>query len=1170
MDEVDEFLSQFDSLDVKPQATQPEVDDDVSSFLQEVEASIQPLKPETEEKPVVTETPEGGYSEDDLLKDEFFYPIVDYMNTRFGSHMGEAEDRREVVEKYLNNMRGFAGGNSVRAISEISFLNEIGENEEAMAKTQKAYQIFQNMEGLFGETSFGEKAEIVQDYLRSAILDPTNLIGFGLGKVVTSSGFKAGSMSATVAAKQAYKKKIASGATKETAQKVAERVFSAQRSLAQKSTQQKIQKRAVLERATRNSLSKKLLNSQAAKEIATVGSFEGIVAASTDYLYQDAMLRTKLQEEYNVFQTGLSAVSGIVFMGTLAAGGAALTGVSRLVRPGKGIKTVPKNAKISDLSAEIKKYLDELEANPKAKIPAVGNWMNDVAKGKELLDQDDEFFIRMLLGDDELGLKGLGEILLEQGYVWTPRTPDDKISNWIGDIIKQSDPQDAKKFIKDFSDMTGIELANNKKLTIEEFANTFKGKMSRAMRLGNAASQLARKLGTDPKNISLNDYAEYVLTGVMPKKKSSGVLKEHLVGKAVKQALEKDLPDFQNNLIRLMVANLSTTALNVTGYAAATTLTSASEISRAVLLGGQAGLALVYSPNKAKELGMTSANIFANQVQKLRNTLDPNTTYDRFLEYVALRPKATKELARVLPGGIEDIKKLSEGLDLDRSMLSVRSEQAVDFIQKLHLVQAQDNYTKSIEFVTQLDNMLRKPVKDGGFGMSWNQFFNRSDYSKLMMSDKFIKLEARAVDETLRAVFSKSYKGPGPIGLVARAIEDARNIPGVGLLVPFGRFFNNTVAFVAENTAVYPILSKMIGKEVDRSTGEILTRGAVTASLVSYLALREQDFIDKGLSWSEEIDWETGAVVDEKYEFPYSAYKAAARVVALHWRGEDIPKDLAAQLGDQFFGQLTRQLGEAGEGIEGLFTALLSDEGPQLSVTLGETLGAIGSQVISAGTRFLDPANQAAGLLRRDQYQVPDRKQGNKILNDSFRYIDQFIGIAMGDQELPEKFSAAEGKLRGQQTKVLSTTRETKLTNTERVLNMISRPTYTISMLSDSAKADNRFNEVFYTMVESKAKELLSNKKFREGNLEYRRLAVRSMLTKAKDFTKKYMRRITSNTEDNDLLTMIEISETSESTLKNVLKDLGLEGKNLEDLSSEELDTVQNMIKFREDYLINR
>ena len=59
---------------------------------------------------------------------------------------------------------------------------------------------------------------------------------------------------------------------------------------------------------------------------------------------------------------------------------------------------------------------------------------------------------------------------------------DDRIGYWLADVIRDADPQDVKKFLKDFEETTGVtvytskEAGIDKKLsefTPEDFANTF-------------------------------------------------------------------------------------------------------------------------------------------------------------------------------------------------------------------------------------------------------------------------------------------------------------------------------------------------------------------------------------------------------------------------------------------------------------------------------------------------------------------------------------------------------------------------------------------------------------------------------------------------------------------------------------------------------------------------
>jgi len=1155
-----DYKDLLDQIESGLTVAEPQVASKYSDVLSQIESEVA-APAVTEEVPVaIAEEAPTVYSQSDLTKDEFYFPIEDYMADRFGAHIRDM-DREDIVEKYTNNMRGFAGGNSVRSVNEIVYLNEVGEDEERLAKAGKAYEIFEGMQGLAGETDFGERAEIIWDYTKSAVFDPINVLGLGVGKVATGTGFKAGSQVALIAAKQAYKRQVAKGATKEAAEVVAQRVLRQQSSRAVAQTNSRIAQRQAVESAATTTL-QRMTTSTALKEAAVVGGFEAAVSAGTDYLYQDAMLRTKVQDEYNTLQTGLSAVIGLVAGGLSGSLSNVGTGAAGSVAPAP-LKTSTKG------STSISKLVGQTtqQATPAGTpSPPAGNWLADIANGTELADQDSQFFTTMLLGDDSKGLKGLAHILLEDGYVWRKRTPDDKVSNWVGDIIKNSDPQDAMKFMDDFTKATGIDMVEGKQLTIEAFADTFKKKMSDSGQVLGAAGRVAKLLGRKAEDITADDYASFVLGGGVTPTVNKATAAGKKVGAAVGDLINRDLPDFQNNIIRLMVSNLSTTALNVTGYAAATGLNSASDVARAVLLGGQAGIYMAYKPAEAKKIGISALNILQNQVQKARNTLDVNTTYDTFLQYSQARPDAMRKLTAVLPGGIESLEKIGKGFDPDKPLLTLKMDQAVDVVQRLNLVSAQDGYTKSVEFLSQMDKFLRRSKDDGGFGISWNEFFAQPDHHKQMISERFVALEAMAVDETLKAVFSKSYKGTDFLGEVAGVIEDARNLPGIGLLVPFGRFFNNTVAMSYDMTAVGPLISKAFGGQSTKTTTELASRGLVSWSLIGMLAQREQEYMDRGLGWSEEIDEDTGEVLDERYEFPYAAYKAIARLTAHYWNDEEVPKELLGQLGEQFVGQLTRQLGEAGTGIGEIATSLLSDEGPGLAKVLQDSMGTVVSQAVSGMTRPLEPINTLVGLSRDEEFYVPDRKQGTVWLNNSLRYMDQMVAVARGEELAPPKFSAAEGEPRVQASRLVSTTRASNLTSTERVMNMIGRPSYLINAASQSEAADNRYNQIFNEIVESGASRLYDTKKFKEGTLEMRQGLVSNLMEASRKSTVAYMGRHAVNSSDPTLVTMIEISRSPKLKVQRVMKDLGFD-KPLDQLSGEELEQLQTGLKFREDFL---
>ena len=172
----------------------------------------------------------GDYSSNDIIEnDELFNVAKDYMDTRFNVDDVRGYSREELVNKALNNMRGFSGGNTVRAVNELAFLNSLNPDDEddleKLNKVGKFYTMFEGMETLFGDTTASEKLEILGDYTREAILDPANLIGLGVGKFLASGGTKVATRLAQKKAMQIYKKNLLKGKSKETAKKQADKMW---------------------------------------------------------------------------------------------------------------------------------------------------------------------------------------------------------------------------------------------------------------------------------------------------------------------------------------------------------------------------------------------------------------------------------------------------------------------------------------------------------------------------------------------------------------------------------------------------------------------------------------------------------------------------------------------------------------------------------------------------------------------------------------------------------------------------------------------------------------------------------------------------------------------------------------------------------------------------------
>lgn len=1104
--------------------------------------------------PKPTDYSKQKYSESNLVEDKYFAPIQDYMVARYGSHILDL-DRNEVVSQFVNNQRGFAAGNSWRAGSEIMWLNSNSDNTENLGRAGEAYSLFENMQGLGGDTSWGEKGAIAWDYSRAALLDPTNLLGGIIGKVAGGVSSKVASRTAMWAAKRVFDKKVMEGMTREAALTVAKTALQKDAERVAAITAKKAIERKAIEQSAKTTI-QRMTSPVVLKEAAIRGAIDGAVNAATDYVYQDAMLRTNVQDDYSISQTVISGAIGLVAGGALAMATNAGRGTAKIVSPTQ-FKTNPKGAKVLSQVMTQTPVAPPIPGKPSA-VP-MGTWLKDVANGVELKDQDSQFFITMMNGDSEKGLKGLTQILAEDGYAWVDRGEDDGITNFIGDAIKYADPQDAKKFMDDFTAATGITMAEGKALTIETFADTFKLKVRQSAQIMNALKQAADVLGRSPKEVKVKDFEDWVKFGDIDSTSKAGKWLGNQLGKVV----NKDLPELQDHIITAMVSNLSTTQLNLQGYAHTTLLNSATDVTRAVLLGGWAGINLVLNPKEAKEAGITAMALVKNQVLKARHLLDTNASYDAFVEYAKVRPGTMGELTNM---GLSP-KDVANKFDPDKPLWSQGMGVVTDYLSGASLNPAQDNITKSLEFMVQLDKEIRMPLKSGGFGMSYNELMSKPDVHKYLLSEQYMKVEARAIDSTLRATYAKSFKDPKTsLGQIAGMIEDARKIPGIGMLVPFGKFFNNTVAMAYNMTAVGPIVAKIIGKD-QRMTSEVAAKGLVAFGMFYEVAQEELKNINLGLAWNESIDPNSGEVMDYRYAFPYGAIKAGGRIIAHRIKNETPPPGLIAQVVDTYVGQLTRGLSSSNQSLTSVLSAIASGDVDQITQVLSDTLGTIPTQAASGLTRPLEPLNAIAGLIRKGGYYTPDRAQGMKMVNQSMRYIDQMYALATGGSVGPQKYNTTEGKPIPQPTRLISPYRTSNLTFTEKVLNTVGVEGWPYDMRSDSPEANNRYNQVFRDIVESGAQTLWNTPQFRSGNYQYQKSEKDKLFANAKEATLDYMNRLATNSGDSTWAQMIHITTAySKEKIDYVSKDLGITNS-IEDMSQEELYNLQGGLEVFDDAL---
>ena len=1145
-------------------------------MMQDSDTTISP--PTVDTQPSMMEI--GDYSSNDIIEnDELFNIAKDYMDTRFNVDDVRGYSREELVNKALNNMRGFSGGNTVRAVNELAFLNSLNPDDEddleKLNKVGKFYTMFEGMETLFGDTTASEKLEILGDYTREAILDPANLIGLGVGKFLASGGTKVASRLAQKKAMQIYKKNLLKGKSKETAKKQADKMWAkVMRGAAKDEKNVAVQNKLKKESAKGM---KALTTKQGLKEVAGVTLVDTVAGVGSALAYEDGLVRTTGKEGNYLVAGGLGAIGSLAVGGGLGATSVLLSRKSGdLALPATDVAPVEKVRNINRVTDSLLQHIN--------KMGGKDSWREKVNAGKNLAvgDYGDTFFEEMLLGNEDKGLIGLAEVMYEQGFTYTPRYSGDKVSNFVADVIKEADPQDIKNFLTDFEEMTGITMYTSKEAGIDkklrdftpaDFSKAFAYWASKRGEGLGAISRLNRIITgeRDVRNTTFSDFTQSMFdTGLAQKKSAEGSSLFRGKLKDVDLAFGAEgIKAGQNRIVRMLVSAPSTSYLNLVGWGAATAINSATDVGMGLLFAGKGlGQKLLQNENAGESLRIAGAYLRANK-QKIRNMLDPNMTYDAFKSISIKNPDAMRELVRVLPGGIEDIDKVlkQSGFNPDETIGGAVSEKVVDFAQFISFVKMQDVFTKSQEFIYQLDKNL-----DITYGKSFSEFFKDPNAARLMNEKKYKQAVARATYETQKAIFSLSYKDDTTIGELAGFVENFRNTPGVGLLAPFGRFFNNTVAFSMDMTGISFIQKLASPASQTRSAKELGLRGAIGLGFIGTMIQDEQIYREQGLGPFQRIDPETGGIADEKFNFPTSHFKAGARILSYAAEGKKPPEGEVKQISDIIgINQLTRQLNQTVDGFGNSVNKVISGD---ISIIEGvaNTFGGIASQVVSGTTRFIDPYNALVGLgIRRDKYKHVDRKQGSKTINNALRYMDQFIAATVGDLQ-QEKFSASIGDIRSDASKQLAY-REVELTDTAKILNIIGRPNYLADKRTKIAVAGNRYNEIFHDTVEVLAGDLLRREAFKKGKiegsgstqLEVRTKLVNNIFTEAREITKYLMETGAESLSDMQLQKLLDLEgKFTIPKIDRALENLKMEfGEDLEfqDLSNSQLQVLEDYLE---------
>ena len=1098
----------------------------------------------------------GTYSENDLsARPELYNPVYEFVEDRYGLQAVEGKSREEVIDTFLNNRRGNASGNSIRAISEVDYLMDIKEDDGRLLKAGKAYAIFEGMEGLTGEgVTWGEMGAGVGDYTKSVILDPINFVTMGVGKLFGGTAIRAGTKAVEKIAMREVSKQLAAGASREAAKKAGTEVLrKAAANAAVEGTAEIAQFATTM--ATNKGLSR-LMTTAGLKEVGAATLVDAAINSGTEFLYQRSLVNTNVQDEISKGAIGIAALSSMA-MGGIQAGMVMKRGVSDTALVSEVVTKADPKAIAKELQESIASWVAEVQASKVGDGPA---WLEKVKGGKDITEGDTDFFIDLLLGisdaDGNIQLKGLAQTMQEGGYFFVKRSEDDKMSNWIADFMREELEQtDIDDIMGAFGKALNVKIEG--KLTPEMFADAFANKMSSAARSMNSVMQVAKALDTNLADLNLDDFFKEALGF-------------NLIGdiaikgkKAPPGTIVSNITETQNKFIRSLVSHPSTSALNVLGYGAAAGLDIATDITMAIYKGTKGSfMSVLGMADAGRELFVAKQLLLASK-DRIKFAFDPDMTYAAYKSAMERNTGALDTLNRTLSGGVDISNSVDQMVNLGGlgGKVQNKADTLINGVQHVTFVHAQDAFTKSQEYVGQMNKMLRTK-----YGMSWNEFYTSPEARLAMTSKEYKQLEMDAVTATLTNTFSKSYKDSSKLGELAGFIEDARNIPGLGFMIPFGRFFNNTIDFGIKNTPLLNIAAKATGKYADKSVAELNARGVVVAGLVWSLAQDEDENRRQGLGLYDEIV--DGQIVSQQYDYPVSLFKAAARVISYKMAGEEVPAEIITQIGKDFGGGgLTRNLNKTTAEFADLGAAIMAGElGEVATEALGITTE-ITAQALSGFLRPLEPIDTAIGIFSESNQRPKDTAQGNRFIGDSLRYIDTTADFLLGKSD-PVKVSGAAGELDQQSTKNVGV-RTLDLTNTQRVMNMLGLNQWSINAgLSKDKKrmipeAVNEYQRQVYRAIEGWSSMKMKNKVFRESTTEVQRMLWEDQIKKVKTEAKfmlaaRYNGPQSTLRQQYDMMTKFSVGQVDEA-----LGELEL-GKTIGELTYTEISLLRTQLETSE------
>jgi hypothetical protein len=1092
----------------------------------------------------------------DLKKNSMYLqPIRDYMIERKGVDY-RTMDEADVVDDFVQHMRYF-NANTVSTAGELRFVNKANDRQKDTAR--RAYQIYDQLGNVFQNDGLMGAVSGVGDYIFAAAKDPTNYLGLltgGIGRAAAGGMQVTGKQVVKAAVQRAGREALQAGATKEAAKKAAEAAGreAARRAASQgmgkraannvyKSVSDKIQKegkRAVAKDAMR-AKQRELFETAATRSLYQTTALDSTAAVLQDVMAQQAQLEVGSQEKYSYLQTGFSSLLGGV-AGAAQLGFGKARGMSGLEDTTSELDKLTKRT-VEEYSP-ILKDKDSAEA---AKVigEAIDKWNAKVEKGQAgKKDIDDVQLIKeIIFGDNPDKMGGLAGFFKDKGYQINKEIHVSDVITNVANSLNQSELVSINKGLAKYTAFKFGDLSS----TRVKLGDVLAARLSDAGKTLNIASQLSKVMdaGLLAASKKIDDQASEIDAKEAAKAKGADKLR---YGQSVWK--------------RLLVSSPATTALNVAGFGQFYIGQTIADLFSSTALMTQGLAQLATNRTAAQESFRQASALRMIQAQKIRNLLDPYTTHDAYMKFLGENKDVEKILFETMAGGVEQ-KASRYGLNADDPYYR-NIEAVANAANQITGVRIQDSFTKSQMFMTEMDKYLR---------LEKNMTLKEAMLADDVVIDE--KVVQAALDGTLKSVFAKDYttaEQPELIRSAAKLVENLSNTPGIGTLIPFGRFFNNVLAtayqwspLAAPELLLKPFYKKIAKQEArDITEMEAYSRMVVGTTGIILASEYDKGRREQGLGVYE-VDVGGGTVVDAKNTFPFSAFLAAGRIFNMKRNNETVPPELIQELGTQVaIGQVARDA-QFGNDLNNLIDIMVnSDEGAR-GATLDAFAKASGN-LVAGLTRPLDAFNKVIGFaMGTDGAKDVRQADGFNIFTQtSTKYIDNIIEafIDKTDTITGEDLRVAtrEGDIYDPNpfARLFGITIKPGRTATEKVYSMSEMQPWTANERTKVPAYDKALNAMLAPVLEQQTNRLLSTEEFTKGNLTQRRAMLKKVMRDAKKQIKERMEKGYGGSESVHLRMVAKANSKYNKEIRNeaakaMKETFGIDGS-LEDYSFAELD----------------